>query len=127
MKIGNFDGTSEEFNDLVENHGFNPNDFLETKETILDRKWLLIPVGLIIVVLLILSFSSLNGKYFTATFVAGLAFCSWLIVCVQIRFKNSFATFVSAMCLLLLLLVSGGIMDPKDTPQYLKDMKSESN
>ena len=126
MKIGNFDGTTQEFNDLIENHGFNPEAFLDIKDPPLDKKWLYIPSGLLLTLIIImLLIDNLNGKYFALLFITGLAIGSWLIVCVQLRFKNSIATFVSAMCLLLILLVSSGVVDPKDTPQYLKNMTSE--
>ncbi|MFB3094689.1 MAG: hypothetical protein ACE10O_02385, partial [Candidatus Acidiferrales bacterium] len=56
-------------------------------------------------------------------FLLGAGSVLGLTVAIQVRFKNGWATAAVATGGLLMLLVAGGFIEPKDAPQVLKELK----
>lgn len=126
MKLGSVEGTAEEINGLLVKVGSCLGDYLVKPEKPLENKWIYIPAILLLVWLLFMAFlTPLIGKTLLLMFVAGAAMIVWLTLAVQIRFKSGAATFVVAIGTFVLLLVSGGFIDPVAALQLIKKTKPE--
>lgn len=124
MKIGGIEGTPQEIKDAFENHGLLLEDYLERPEVPLSKIWVIAPSLFIIIVLVCLVLLAPIGKTsLLLLFLLGAGSVLWLTVAIQVRFKNGWATAAVAIGGLLMLLVAGGFIEPKDTPQVLKELR----
>ena len=123
MKIGGIEGTPQEIRDTFENHGWRLEDYLERPEAPLSKVWVIVPALSVAVVLILLVLLAPIGKTpLLLLFLLGAGSVLWLTVAIQVRFKNGWATAAVAIGGLLLLLVAGGFIEPKVTPEILKQL-----
>jgi hypothetical protein len=126
MKFGGAEGTPEEIKNFFANTGANVTDFLQKPEEPLAKHWLIIPALVFALNLaLILILSPLAKPLLLSLFVLGAASSVWLAVCLQLKFKNGWATAVASIGCLLVLLVAAGFMAPTDTIDALKKFKGK--
>ncbi len=124
MKIGRMEGTPEEIRDVLEIHGERFEDLLERPEASLSKVWIIFPALSVAVVLILLVLLAPIGKRpLLLLFLLGTGSVLCLTVAIQLRFKNGWATATVAIGGLLMLLVAGGFIEPKDAPQVLKELK----
>ncbi len=124
MKIGRIEGTLQEIRDAFEIHGLQLEDYLERPEAPLSKVWIIAPALSVAVVLILLVLLAPMGKTtLLLLFLLGAGSVLWLTVVIQVRFKNGWATAAVATGGLLMLLVAGGFIEPKDAPQVLKELK----
>lgn len=123
MKLGPFDGSTKEFNDLVENHGFNPENFLQDTKQNLNNIWIIIPIISFIIAFTFLTlFPPQNTDFQTLIFLLGCCAGIWLSVSVQIKSKNFYATSVVAIGSVLIMLVAIGLITPIEMVEHLKEI-----
>ena len=123
MKIGKLEGTPQEITDAFENHDLRLEDYLERPEAPLSKVWVIVPALSVSVVLaLLVLFAPMGKTTLLLLFLLGAGCVLWLTVAIQVRFKNGWATAAVAIGGLLMLLVAGGFIEPKDTPQVLKEL-----
>ena len=121
---GGLDGTPEEIRDFFENTGLKLADYLEAPDVKLQKRWLGIPVAIIAFALFLMIFvGGLSHKELIAFFVLGFGGGTWLVVSVQIRFRNAVATLATAVGVLLALLVAAGLIAPQETVEYIQKLK----
>ena len=124
MKIGRIEGTPQEIRDALEIHSLRLEDYLERPEAPLSKVWIIAPALSVAVVLILLVLLAPMGKTpLLLLFLLGAGSVLWLTVAIQVRFKNGWATTIVAIGGLLMLLVAGGFIEPKDAPQVLKELK----
>ncbi len=124
MKIGGIEGTPQEIRDAFENHGLRLEDYLERPEAPLATIWVIFPSAAVAVVLvLMVLLAPLTKTPLLLLFLFGAGSVVWLTVAIQVRFKNGWATAAVAIGGLLMLLVAGGFIEPKETAQVLKELK----
>ena len=124
MKMGKLEGSQEEIHDFFQNNGLNIQDYLEKPEPPLKRIWFIVPVLLIagaISLLTLIAPSAESAQKFL--FLTGFGAGIWLAVNVQIRYKNAWAAFFTAVGTVLLMLVAIGEMAPSELVQHMKDLK----
>jgi hypothetical protein len=125
MKIGNIEGTPQEIQDLIVNHGLQLTDYLEVPEEPIARVWVLAPAILAAVALILIQLLSAYPKAVLPLFLLGTASLVWLAISLQIKFKNGWATAVAAVGGLIVLLVAAGYLAPKETIDAIKELKKE--
>lgn len=124
MKIGGMEGTPQEIRDTFENHGLRLEDYLEKPAEPLPNRWLIVPsVGVGVVLLLLVLLAPLTRTWLLLLFLLGAGFLIWVAVSVQVRFKIGWATGVVAIGILLMLLVASGFIEPKESAEFLKEMR----
>lgn len=126
MKIGRggMEGTPEEIRDTFENHGLRLEDYLEKPEPPLSRVWLVVPsVGIGIILLALVLLTPLPRPGLLLLFLSGVGLVLWLTVAMQIKFKNAWATGAVAIIGVLMLLVAGGFIEPREMPEIYKELK----
>lgn len=110
---------NELIKDLVDNHGYRYEDFLEIPLP-LKTRYIVIPAGIfflsLIVLVFIRSYPSLWRLFFIICFTAG----TWLCFSVHIRFKNGTAITILCVGLIVALLLAGGVINPKEIAIALK-------
>lgn len=125
MKMGPFDGTREEVRDLIEDHGLNIEDYLERPQPPLKNKFIVIPtISFLVFVILLASLSNTSHVWLINVlyiFIFGSG--TWVCVSTQIKFKNAIATFCVAIGALIIVLLSAGILSPKEAAEFVKDLK----
>lgn len=127
MRIGGIEGTPQEIRDTFENHGLRLEDYLEKPLEPLPNKWLIIPTTCVAIVLLFLVLiAPLPRTSLLLLFLLGAGFVLWLTVSVQIRFKNGWATGAIAVGGLLMLLIAAGFIEPKESAEFLKEIKKSN-
>jgi hypothetical protein len=126
MKVGSVEGTPQEITDFIVNNGLQLSDYLEKPDEPLEKKWLALPTILLVVALVLLVLlSSLPRGAFLLLFLMGAGSVVWLSISIQIRFKNGWATAVAAIGGLLMILVAGGLIAPKETIDVIKNLKGK--
>ncbi len=126
MKLGKAEGTPEEIKDFFENHGLNPEDYFDKTEIPLHPKWVAIPGSAVAIsVLLLVLFDNVSQKLHILFFLVGAGCACWAAASLQIRFKNGWATTVTAVGALLVLLVAAGFITPKETVDAIRGLKGD--
>lgn len=126
MKVGTVEGTPQEIKDFFINQGLQLSDYLEKPDEPLKKRWLTIPAILLVVTLVLLVvLSSIPKGAFLLLFLLGAGSVVWLSISIQIRFKNGWATAVAAIGGLLMILVAGGFIAPKETIDAIKSLKDK--
>jgi hypothetical protein len=121
MKVGGVEGTPEEIRDTFENHGLRIEDYLLKPEEPLPNVWMIVPaVALALTVCSQVLFDPINSKLVLLHFLAGAGFVLWLVISVQLKFKNPWAAGAVALGGLLILLVAAGFIQPQETALILK-------
>ena len=123
MKLGPFNGTTEEVKDLFENSGLNLEDYFEPQSRI-EIKFLIIPAVVLGAALFLLAFCANQCSPTTLTLIYLLGFSggTWLTTSTQLRFKNTLATFAVAIGALLMVLVASGIFSPREAAEFVKEL-----
>lgn len=120
MKVGGVEGTPEEIRNTFENHGLHIEDYLVKPEEPLANIWMVVPaVCLVLTVLSQVLFAPLDQKLLLMCFLAGAGFVLWLVISVQLKFKNPWAAGAVALGGLLILLVAAGFIQPQDTAAFI--------
>lgn len=124
MKLGKFDGSKEEIQNLLIDNGFNISDYIGKPFKVMNNKWLIIPsIMFVLFLILIIYIGNPNDKLckimFLMTFGSGI----WLASCVQIRFKNGSVTIIVIIGLVLILLLASGYILPKEIIDIIKKFK----
>jgi len=121
MKIGGMEGTPQEIRDTFENHGLRLEDYLEKPAEPLSNIWLIFPsICFAVALFLLVLLAPLPRIGVLTLFLLSAGLVLWLTVSVQIRFKNGWATGAIAVGGLLMLLVAGGFIEPRETAEILK-------
>jgi energy-coupling factor transporter transmembrane protein EcfT len=125
MKIGPFDGTTEEVKDLIENNGLNIEDFLERPQPPLKNIFIAIPSIFFLVFIILLALLSNTSHTYPIKVIWIFIFSSgtWVCVSTQIRYKNGVATFCVAIGALIIALFSAGILSPKEATEFVRGLK----
>ena len=125
MKLGPFDGSVEEVRNLLENNGLKLEDYIEKPSVHLKTGFLIAPAVLLCVALFLLALVSRSCSpiVLTLIYIFGFGGSTWLTVSIQLKFRNTVATFVMAIGALLMLLVASGIFSPKEVAEFLKDIR----
>ena len=122
MKIGPVDGSVKECRDFFENNGLNLDDYIEKPPAPLKTRYIVIPSVLFACTLLVMIFvgNKISEANISLLYIFAFSVCTWLTVSVQLRFKNSIATFCVAMGVILTLLIAAGVLSPKEAADYVK-------
>lgn len=121
MKVGGVEGTPEEIKDTFENHGLHIEDYLVKPEEPLANIWMIVPaVCLVLTVFIQVLFAPPDPKFLRINFLAGAGFVLWLVISVQLKFKNPWAAGAVAIGGLLILLVAAGFIQPQDTAAIIR-------
>jgi len=125
MKLGPFDGTTEEVRDLIENNGLNIEDFLERPQPPLKNIFIAIPSLSFLVFVILLAFLSNTSHIWLTKVLYIFIFGSgtWVCVSTQIKYKNGIATFCVAIGALIIALFSAGILSPKEAAEFVRGLK----
>ena len=124
MKIGGLEGTPQEIRDTFENNGLRLEDYLVRPEAQLSCLWIILPsISVAVVLVLLVLLAPLTKNLLLLLFLLGAGCVLWLTVATQVRFKNGWASFAVIFVGLLMLLVAGGFIEPKETAQVLKELK----
>jgi uncharacterized membrane protein len=125
MKMGPFDGSMEEVKDLFENNGLKLEDYLEKPPSHLATKFMIIPAVVLGIALLLLAIFTTKCSHaiLTLLYLLGFSGGTWLTVSIQLRYKNTLATFAVAIGSLLMILVASGIFSPKEAVEFIKEIK----
>ena len=124
MKMGTFDGSVEEVRDLLENHGLRLEDYLEKPPAPLKTRFLIIPVIVFVSLLCLLVLLSPKLTPIALRFFYILSFGSgtWITVSTQLKYKNRLATFCVAIGAVLMILMAAGLLSPRETADFIKDL-----
>ena len=126
MKLGKAEGTPEEITNFFASHGQNPLDYFEKIENPLHWRWLAIPCSLVaIAVLLLVILDNLQSKTHILLFLLGSGCACWAAASLQVRFKNTWATTIVAIGILLLLLVAAGYIEPREIMDTIKGLQGD--
>ena len=126
MKIGNIDGTPKEIRDLFEGSNLQLTDYIEAPLQPSPKRWIIAPAVLFAVVLgLVIAVPGLSTRWVLGLLVLGLACDGWLAVALHLSFRNQVVTWMVLTLGLVLLLMSSGILLPKDALDVLLKHKSE--
>lgn len=125
MKLGPIDGNVEEVRNLLENNGLKLEDYIEKPPVHLKTGFLIAPAVLLCIALFLLALFSRSCSpiVFTLIYLLGIGGGTWLTINIQLKFRNTVATFVMAIGALLMLLVASGIFSPKEVAEFIKDIR----
>ena len=124
MKIGAMEGTPEEIRDLCQNNGLNIEDYLEKTEKPINRYLFMAFSGFYVVsIILLATVSGVSDGWRTVMFLIGCCCSLWLAVSVQIRFKNTWATFFIILCGISFMLVALGVISPTELLDQARKLK----
>ena len=122
MKIG-IEGTSEEIKGLFQNDG-STKDYFKKPEKPLSRTLFIVPsCSYIVSIILLTPVLGVPEGWHTFIFLIGCCCSSWLAVCLQIRFKNPFATSFIAIFGIAFMLVALGVLSPVELLDKAKNFK----
>src|SRR5680860_410747 len=99
MKVGPVDGSAKEVRDLLENNGLKLEDYLEKPPSLLETKFIIIPVVVFLITLCtvaVLPGGAADWQlrlFYIFSFGSG----TWVCASTQLRFKNSITTFCVAV------------------------------
>lgn len=124
MKLGPFDGTTEEYRDLTENHGFRIEDFIEKPPIPLKPKFIFLSSLCLMVTIICLLIIPSNLHYHkNIVIILGMAFGTWLTVNVQLKFDKMGATLVTAIGIILMILFAAKYITLKEVADFIKNIK----
>lgn len=124
MKIGEVEGTPEEIKNFYQNNGLNIEDYLVKPGKPLSRKSFIGPSCFYVVsIILLTTFSGISEGWRTFIFLIGCCCSLWLAVSVQIRFKNTWATFFIILCGISFVLVALGVISPTELLDQARKLK----
>lgn len=121
MRIGKIEGTPQELKDMLDDQGFNFEDYLGEPYSPPKKRWIVIPTMIIIILLTtIVVIGKTNVKVNSILFILCFLSGVWCTCSVAIILKNSVVTSIIAIGLLLLMLIIFGYIQPKDSIDILK-------
>ena len=122
MKVGPFDGTTEELRDVVENHGFNVADYLKPPLAI---RFIAIPAVIFLLAAGLLGWfqESWPANVQLLLCVVAIAAGTWTCVSARMRFNSSWAISIIAIGGIIILLMSTRVFSLKDVADYLRGSK----
>lgn len=116
MKLGSIEGSPQEIKDLFENNGLKLENYIEKpKNNNIDTLWVLLPSVLLIIGLSTLYFMDPKlTKMIGFTQIVCIGLNIWLIISIQLRYNNVWATGFSIFGLCLMFMVTTKIISPKE-------------
>jgi len=124
MKLGKMEGTPEEIRDFCQNNGLNIEDYLEKVEKPINRYMFICPLIIyLLFIILLTTISAVSNGWRTVMFLIGCCCSLWLAVAVQIRFKNTWATFFIILCGISFMLVALGVISPLELLDKARELK----
>lgn len=122
MRIGPFDGTTEELKNVVENHGFNVGAYLKPPLAI---RFIVIPVVIFLLAVGLLGWfqESCPGNVQLLLCILTIAAGTWTCVSVRMRFNSSLVTSIIAIGGIIILLTATRVFSLKDVADYLRGVK----
>jgi len=125
VRLGNAEGTPQEFTNFFQDNGLDPSNFFQKVEDTISTKWVIIPAILIFIsVLGIWLFSEDYIHYQWPTFLFGCLCVVWLGVSIHLRFKQFGVTTVALVGCLAVLLVAYGLITPIEAIEQLKQLRN---
>jgi len=123
MKFGTFEGTPAELNDVCENHGFKPDDFLNTPTRFQPKIWALICFIVVFAVISVLLWTivDMSQGIYKTLIIINLILTIIITIIVQLRFDKWIVTVVTFLGSLIILSVSLDYVTPKDAIDEMKD------
>jgi succinate-acetate transporter protein len=128
MKIGSFEGTTEEYKDVCENHGFTSSDFLTTPARFQPKVWALIVFVILFTILSILLWTcDLSSNWNKSLIIINLILIIIIAIVVHLRFDKWLISVITFLGGLIVLSVSLDYVTPKDAINEMKEtiMKKE--
>ena len=124
MKIGTMEGTPEEIRNFCENNGLNIADYIEKPEKPINRSMFIGSLCLYVVfIILLTTVSGVSNGWRTVMFLTGCCCSLWVAIAVQIRFKNTWATFFIILCGISFMLVALGVISPIELLDKARELK----
>lgn len=123
MKFGNFEGSPAELNDICQNLGFKPDDFLNTPSRFQPKIWALILFAALFALISIVLWTVVDKTtdFYKAMIILNLIFTIILTILVHLRFDKWVITIVAFLGSLIILSVSLDYLTPKDAIEEMKD------
>src|SRR3990170_7426003 len=113
MKFGPMEGSPKEIKDFFQDNGLRASDYLIVPEAPIRAKWFVVPGTIYAVALAVCAIlSGAQGAVGKLVLVIGCGALLWLGVNVQLRFKSPWATGLTGLGGVLLMLVASGTVTP---------------
>jgi hypothetical protein len=123
MKIAGVHGSPKEIKAFFQNHGLQIEKYIERPKSPTAIGWLVTPLAVCALCLCGLLFLPQQSRLILVSLIAGLCSVVWASVAVHLRFKNSVATLITAIGLLLIVFVAGGLLTPIEALDRLRDLR----
>ncbi len=122
MKLGSFEGTTDELQDVCENHGFNASDFLNTPTRYQPKVWALILFVILFTISNIILWTiELSTNWDKIFIISNLILTIIIAVAVHLRFEKWPITVITFLGGLIILSVSLGYVTPKEAIDEMKE------
>ncbi|SFO66304.1 hypothetical protein SAMN05428949_6030 [Chitinophaga sp. YR627] len=123
MKLGSFEGTPEELKDICTNHGFNPEDFLNTAPRYNPKVWALLLLVILFAIVNIFIMCLDPSKILkNSLIIANFIIIIMITSMVHLKFEKTYVTLLVFFGGLIVCSVSLGYMTPKEA---LKQMQTK--
>lgn len=120
MKLGKFEGTPDELKNVVENHGFNPELFIDIK-TYKIKLWILWAIIAVFVILSCFLYKlPTNSTLYLLFFIINLVVLATIITMVHLKYRlwliTSFIFFIGGV----IIGLSVGVLTPKEAANDIR-------
>lgn len=124
MKFGSFEGSSEELKDIVENHGFKPENFLDNSPRFIPNIWAVyILSGILTILFISLSIFDLNDNLKKAFIIISFVLLIANSSLIHLKFNNWFVTSLIFIGGIIILSLSLNIVTTEQALKELKEIK----
>ena len=120
MKLGPFDGTTEEIKDFCENHGLDISAFIVAPEPPLSGYWICIPAIAFVVTCFAMAVFAVPPVAKTIELLFARICAAGAAIALQFRVDKIAATIGAGICALLVMLFSAGVIT---LPQVLEHVE----
>lgn len=129
MKIGPFEGTTDEFrefNNLISVHGSNLNDYIRKLPAAPSTRYIVMPlVGYVVVTLSMLVIpGAQDGKLATGFCFVAAGLALWAAVNLFLRYENKTASAGVFIILMLLIVFCAGDLTFGEVLEYVKALRA---
>ena len=123
MKLPGFEGTSQEFADMITNHGFKPQQFLNTNTY--KVHWLVLTMSVIAFAVLVffLYITKSNQHLYVGLFICSVIFLAIICCMVHLKFKEGVVTSLVFFIGSVILGFSVGNLTPKEAVKKITEHK----